>query len=273
MEAYFHSPGAPLSEHIEQIWWVRFTAPEYHLERVLPRGKMQLIFNLDDADLRVYDPTDITRVSRFRGPLISGVHDGYMVIDTAEQAHIMGVVFRPGGVPPILGCAAPEFRNVHVPLDDALGAPAMDLQMALWEADSPRRCFLLMEQALRRWLRPPPRTSVTANGALALMVREPGLRATGSLAEHCGISQRHLIRCFHDTVGVTPKQYARLLRFHHSLELLRHLPPLDLDQVALVCGYYDQAHFNRDFRDLAGITPGHYRRWSRPDIFHLPLLD
>lgn len=77
-----------------------------------------------------------------------------------------------------------------------------------------------------------------------------------ALAAQVGWSRRHLVNRFHAQVGLPPKTVARILRFE---ELLRRLPtatrPAD---TALACGYYDQAHMNRDFREFAGTTPGEY---------------
>lgn len=80
--------------------------------------------------------------------------------------------------------------------------------------------------------------------------------AIGALAAEVGWSRRHLVNRFHAQVGLPPKTVARILRFE---ELLRRLPTATRGaRVAVECGYYDQAHMNRDFREFAGTTPGEY---------------
>jgi AraC-like DNA-binding protein len=76
-----------------------------------------------------------------------------------------------------------------------------------------------------------------------------------ALAEEIGWSRRHLVNRFHAQVGLPPKTVARILRFE---ELLRRLPTGPIAAVATACGYYDQAHMNRDFREFANTTPGEY---------------
>ncbi|WP_395016554.1 helix-turn-helix domain-containing protein [Dongia sp.] len=65
---------------------------------------------------------------------------------------------------------------------------------------------------------------------------------------------------FSASVGLSPKRYARLARFGRVLLRLEKQPDTGLAEIAQAAGYADQAHFNRDFRDFAGISPGEYRK-------------
>ncbi|MFL6126725.1 helix-turn-helix domain-containing protein [Actinophytocola sp.] len=75
------------------------------------------------------------------------------------------------------------------------------------------------------------------------------------LAREVGWSRRHLVNRFHTQIGLAPKTVARILRFE---QLLRLLPTTRIAAAAAACGYYDQAHMNRDFREFAATTPGEY---------------
>jgi AraC-like DNA-binding protein len=85
----------------------------------------------------------------------------------------------------------------------------------------------------------------------------------GALAGEVGWSRKHLINRFRDQVGLSPKVMARVLRFHRAVDLLAHGVPSYVD-VAVTCGFYDQAHMNREFRALAGCTPGELAAPRRP---------
>ncbi|SDJ00196.1 Helix-turn-helix domain-containing protein [Pedobacter sp. ok626] len=82
-----------------------------------------------------------------------------------------------------------------------------------------------------------------------------GLIPVGKLVSNTGLSQRHLSRKFHEHVGLSPKEYLRVSRFIRSLNHLKRYPALSLTEVAYKSGYYDQAHFIRDYKDYTGATP------------------
>ena len=77
--------------------------------------------------------------------------------------------------------------------------------------------------------------------------------------DETGWSRRHVTERFRRQLGITPKAYARLLRFQHATDLLgQDRPGRSLADVAMAAGYYDQSHLTRDFAALAGMTPGTY---------------
>jgi AraC-like DNA-binding protein len=88
-------------------------------------------------------------------------------------------------------------------------------------------------------------------------LREGNVRVE-AIAREVGWSRRHLSARFRDGVGVTPKEAARILRFRRVIERLRAGAREPLGDIALDAGYYDQAHMNRDFRELAGCSPGRF---------------
>jgi AraC-like DNA-binding protein len=77
----------------------------------------------------------------------------------------------------------------------------------------------------------------------------------GALAETIGCSRKHLVAQFRAQVGLPPKSVARILRYERAEELLSRPGATPLD-VAMACGYSDQSHLSREFRELAGTTPG-----------------
>jgi transcriptional regulator GlxA family with amidase domain len=79
------------------------------------------------------------------------------------------------------------------------------------------------------------------------------------MAKELGWSHRRLIARFRDQIGLTPKLLARIIRFDHAVTALRASPVRGLAELAFECGYADQAHLNREFRELAGTSPTEFR--------------
>jgi AraC-like DNA-binding protein len=77
----------------------------------------------------------------------------------------------------------------------------------------------------------------------------------GAVAADLGVSERHLRRVFRETVGVSPKVFAKLARFRRALQAARVEGQASWANVAAHAGYYDQAHLIAEFRAIAGVTP------------------
>lgn len=83
-----------------------------------------------------------------------------------------------------------------------------------------------------------------------------GLVSLSKLTNDACISQRHLSRIFKQYIGLSPKEYLRICRFVHSLTHMKKYPAFSLTEIACKSGYYDQAHFNRDYKTYTGYAPG-----------------
>ncbi len=90
-------------------------------------------------------------------------------------------------------------------------------------------------------------------------------RGFSELTATLGCSGKHLAGRFREYVGLSAKAVARVTRFRRAAQLLGAGTPLD--ELAFECGYYDQSHLDRDFRDFAGATPTEYRRDPRQVTF------
>ena len=91
---------------------------------------------------------------------------------------------------------------------------------------------------------------------LALDAADRLTRASvNAVADDLGVSERHLRRVFRETVGVSPKAFARLTRFHRALRAAREDGHASWASIAATAGYYDQAHLIAEFRAIAGVTP------------------
>jgi AraC-like DNA-binding protein len=254
-----HVPGPPLSDFIELLWFGHDYIVPHALERVLPTGDMSLVINLYEDRTRIYDSNDHGKCKTLNGAIVVGAYSEFSVIDTAEQRSTMGAVFKPGGAFPFFKLPAGELQDTDVSLDTFWGAAAAILRDQLLEARTPEAKFEVFERALSsRIVRPldPPHPAVRF--AVGNFRRLPN-RAVSSVTNQIGLSERRFIQLFAQQVGLTPKLFCRVQRFQGVLRrIARTRERIDWTQIALACGYFEQAHFIHDFRAFSGINPSTY---------------
>lgn len=261
-------PPAALAPYVRCLWYVddtgRAPAPAPRRERALPTGSMDLVVRLSDAPIRLYDTLTDGVGASFGSAVLGGARAGYYVRDTTIPARSIGVHFRPGGAAAVLGVPADALAERHSVLADVWGAP--DLRERLLAAPTPTDALELLAAAL-----PPPRAHhPVVTHALARLsggdVRIDVVRA------ETGYSNRRFIELFREAVGLTPKVYCRVRRFQGALARLAVAPAIDLTELALGAGYYDQPHLNRDFRAFTGLSPREYVPLSRDRPNHVPVV-
>ena len=170
-----------------------------------------------------------------------------------RTATFVGIRFRPGAAPRVLGVDACDLLDLNVGLRDLWGPVADELATQLAEAGSQAGVGLLERAVLTRAAAAQPDRLIT--GLLGLL---SGGAALDGLAETLGVSERTLRRRCVTAVGYGPKMLERVLRFRRALGLIRACVPLV--QIAPLAGYADQAHLTNEFQRLAGATPGHLSR-------------
>lgn len=246
-------PKAPLSCHVESLWYARGTVP-YRRERVLPNGRVVLLINLGDP-LR----QEGTETGNFLGreTWISGLQSRYTINEPLGETHVAGVTFRPTGATAFFAPPMAEFSDRLTPLDAVWGAAARCLRERIGAAAGPAGVLASLEAALLERLRPEAGGLAALRYVLARLdsPEPPPLRA---LCGALDCSHKHLIARFRRSVGLPPKALARIVRFNRLLHAIEPRGRVRWERLAQDCGYYDQAHFNRDFRAFAGLTPSRY---------------
>jgi AraC-like DNA-binding protein len=234
-------------------------APAHSRECVIPSGTLELVINLREDEFQIHKPTSGgAEGARFRGAIASGAYSGAFVVETRAHASIVGVHFKPGGAATVLGVPAGELANKHVELEALWGRRAAELRDRLHAAAHPAQRFRILEQGLIDRLPRSPSARREVGVALGRL-SEPGVEVR-EVARHLQLSHRRFIELFTEQVGMTPKRYSRVLRFQRALRLVTGHGAPAWTQVALECGYFDQAHLCRDWAELTGFSPGEFLR-------------
>lgn len=261
-------PQAPLNLLVETIWDWEAAFHSHQLERVLPVANAGLIINLAEDQTRVYD--EQYRCTRFGGSTLDGPRTRSTIIDSEEQVAVMGVVFRPGGAAVFFRERMDRLANDSVDLQDLVGNSAALLRERLLEADGPRNRLAL----LMRWLKKraaPVAPAHPIRHALAVLDSDPSIGALTAAARDLGWSPRQLGERFRQQVGITPKRYLRLRRFHRVIAMAGNRDRIDWAGVSLDCGYHDQAHMGHEFREFSGFSPAAFSRQRGAFNLHIAL--
>jgi len=273
MRFYHYTPAPPLSDYVELLWLYEDYTQPHEKERLLPDGSMELVINLSEDRVRVYDPNDAARFHTLHGAIVVGAHSEYFVIDTAQQHSVMGAHFKPGGAFPFFDPPAGELHNMLASLGDLWGGAADELRARLLDAAGPQAKLRMLEQELL--VRAAGR--LERHPAVAFALREfrgaPNARAIADITGQIGLSAKRFIDVFNGEVGLTPKLFCRVRRFQRALRAVGKGQAVKWAAVAADCGYFDQAHFIRDFRAFSGLNPTGYVAHRTEHLNHVPLVE
>jgi AraC-like DNA-binding protein len=250
------APHEALAPFVECLWHASDSRPAAGPrppERLLPDGCVEWIFHLADPYLRLADDGSVAAqpASFVVGPMTRPI-----VVAASGVVATVGVRFRPGGARPFLPVALGELTDASAKCGDlwSAGAGRRIEEAVLGAPDGAARRGAIEAFLLDRLARHRADSHRTRLAARAIL-RTRGRATVATIARQSGWSRRQLERRFREDVGFAPKTLARIVRFQNALRLSGRDPGRTWADVAASCGYADQAHLNRDFREFAGTTP------------------
>jgi AraC-like DNA-binding protein len=222
------APSAAFAGAIACFWTLQHGDASAH--RVTPDGCADILLSAGRLD-------------------VVGAMTRYQDYRPSQSEQVMGVRFRPGAWTPYFGIPGDRITDVLLPLEDLWGARARRLQDRLSYADSLEHCATLVEASLCGEVERTP-----VQRAIRWMEQHHGAVSMDRLAGQCGLSPRQFRRLCLKHSGLSPKFLARALRFRYAVSRLTTSKSSAAD-LALDCGYYDQAHLINEFRAFSGRTP------------------
>jgi AraC-like DNA-binding protein len=262
-------PAPPLRPFVARYtgYWLDGFPPGRH--QGLPSGSLTVVLSLGPSvDLAVM-PTPAQAPASFDA-LVAGLHAAPVTIVYGPSQRGIQLDVTPLGARALFGLPAGALASTVLGLDELVGRPAGGCIERLREAPSWGARFAIVDELLQSLLRAGPDIATglapEVIEAWRMLVASGGGVEITSVAHEVGWSRRHLAQRFHHELGLSPKQAARVLRFDRARRRIGRPGPCHLAEVALSCGYFDQAHLTREFRELAGMTPTAWRNEQLPSV-------
>jgi AraC-like DNA-binding protein len=196
--------------------------------------------------------------------LVHGVVTRRFVVDLLGAGRVTAVKFHPGGFSAFTGVR--PVRNTVTPLGGELGVSADALRRDVLAEDDDEERAAVLDKALAPRAPAPPAAYLELLDLLGRMAADRGLVRVDQVAALGGMSARTLQRLFASFVGVSPKAVLARYRLQDAAAAIDAGAVGDLASLAASLGWFDQAHFSRDFRSVVGMTPSAYLARARAEV-------
>jgi AraC-like DNA-binding protein len=240
------SPAPELAPFVQHYWMVSWDlrGEEPFVQETLPHPNVHAVFEKGCSMVCGVSTSKFTRV-------LEG------------QSHVFGIKFTPAGLHPFLKASVSALTNGGKPIEIVFGEEALKLEALLVSSAEEEEMVAAANAFLLSRIPEPDETVAQVNQLVSRTLNESDIKTVDDLAKRSGISKRTLQRLFNEYVGINPKWVIRRYRLHELVERLKSGERLDLSQLALDLGYFDQAHLINDFRSIAGYSPTQYQGMIR----------
>jgi AraC-like DNA-binding protein len=249
-----HPPCPELAPYIRCFWVLEGASPGSVPERILPDGCVEFIINFGEPFEQLHASGGAERQPRV---FVVGPTTRALLVRPSPHVGVLGIRFLPGGARPFLHAPASEVADGIFELGPLSPIDAHVAERVHDVSDAYRR-VRVAEEALIAVLRRARRAQDGVSAAVRMILATDGRVPVDHLASVQGISHRQLARRFRERVGVAPKLLCRLVRFQSVFTVIRDERPARLTDLAMRCGYFDQAHFVKEFREFTGVPPSAY---------------
>jgi AraC-like DNA-binding protein len=233
----------PLRGVVQHFWSVRWDlrGAKPFVPETLPHPNVHLVF---DAE----------------GARIAGVHTGRFTTKLEDAGWVFGVKFRPGAFRPYLARSVASLRDRTVPIDDVFGAKGAALARQVSDLRADAEKAAAVERFLNERTTPSDPNVERVSNIVDEIAENREIVSVEQVVALGHLGKRALQQLFNSYVGVGPKWVINRYRLHEAVERLQAGVPVNFTELAMELGYFDQAHFIRDFRKLVGCTPAAFAR-------------
>lgn len=253
-----HIPTHPLSQFIDHFFYYAGYIPEHSVDRFLPDGDVQIIFDLTNYPKYIYDNNSLKQIQSCQKVWISGFRTEPITIPSGKESEMLIVQFKKGKAFPFLIEPMHNLTNFVVDAELVLCPEILSIREQLLDADSPLLKFQVLEKHLLNIYLNKLEENPFVDFSISKILASPNQCSIKAISDKAGYSQKHIIKLFKESVGVTPKEFLKIIRFQKAIQLIELQASIDWTAVAYDCGFYDQSHFIADFKTFSAFTPTEY---------------
>ena len=244
---------SPVLQPFVHHYWVLKTAHTGMSHIIMPVGCLRWMFHRK----RPFDVDGVTDIHTNAG--VVGLYDKAKHITSHEAVDVIMVFFQPYAAKAVMGIPSDEFVGEYVDFEHLELPGFTELKQRVLEAGATDDCIGLIEDFILRQLTKTQGSPYLKRleQAFRLMNANPEVRID-ELASAACLSERQFRRVFAENVGMNPKQILRIWRFHQASNEMLLSCYKDLDTLLNKYGYTDHSHFNREFHEMAGMSPTEY---------------
>jgi AraC-like DNA-binding protein len=252
-------PSFILAPYVKHYWVLEAGIDEPPVaERVVPTAHVELMFHYKKPFKNLAGPSGQQVQPQ---SVLSGLGDTWSEVSTQGEAGAIAVTFMPGGAYNFFSFPISEIQGKSIRLDDIFNSEASLLEEQIQAVSELKERIAIIEKFLVGRLRPPDRYQFRLiREGVNQIERAKGQITAMQLSDRLCTTPRTLERKFAACVGKTPKQLIRVIRFSEVLKDLTAHTENRLTEYAYSNGYFDQAHFIREFKEFSGYTPGEMLR-------------
>jgi len=236
-------PAEDIGFFVERYWLIRWDLRTPYVQETLPHPCVNFVLEAGQTG-------------------IFGIETGKFSRKLEGKGRVFGIKFRPGGFYPFIQSSIARLTNHLLTVLEVFGVDGEALAEEVLSAPEDETQIQRVEAFLRQHLPPQDENITLINQIIAQIGEDRSITRVDDLLPKVYLTKRTLQRLFSQYVGVSPKWVIQRYRLHEAAEQVIQQPAPAWADIATALGYFDQAHFIKDFKAIIGATPSEYVKRS-----------
>jgi AraC-like DNA-binding protein len=251
MKSKVYLPAISLRSYISKYQMIEYQGDGLVHQCTLPKAATGIIFLFQEAGSNIFlDNKLINWRSFFSGFLLKGI-----TANANGYCKAMIVIFTPLGAHHLFKISQGDYLNKFIQLEDIIGPIADSITDQILSLKDSDQIIMCLNEFFIRFISNKDDKVGLLGKALKIIESKNGNIAINELERNINLSERTIEHKFQNILGITPKQYAWIVRLNRAYNMLLHTPDIDYHKIVYSLGYFDQSHFINDIKKFSNMTP------------------